>query len=109
MSCQPPVVSLLPNGVFVIFTSDFMVPRAPSSHNRVLDGHAATVEPVSPEAGGCPAGTTGAVQMSVFLPFPTAIRAGSGQNVTMAACYVGPDSTPIIHDIDALIDSVQIA
>jgi hypothetical protein len=107
ISCQPPVVALLPNGVFVIFTGYFMLPHAPSSHNRVLDGHAATVQPVSPEAGGCPAGTTGAVQMSIFLPLLTAIPAGSGQTVTMAACYAGPDITPIIHDIDALIDSVQ--
>jgi len=107
IACGPPVSSLLPNGVFVGFTGYFTVPHGPSSHNRTLDGHQATVQTVSPREGNCPTGTTDAEQMSIFLPSPDSVPAGSGTTVVMTACYAGPDSTSIAHDIDTLIDSVN--
>jgi hypothetical protein len=101
------VRSLLPNGVFVAVIVHYLTPGAPTSHNRVLDGHLATVEPVSAAAGGCPGGATGAMQLSIFVPQPDSEPGGSGTTVTMEACYAGPDTASILRDIDALADSVH--
>lgn len=107
IACGPPVTSVGPDGVYLAFTGDVLVWGPPAAHNRVLDGHEATVRPVTPDAGGCPAGTADALQMEVFLPLPDSTPSGSGQTVTMTACYAGPDSGRIRQELDALIDSVQ--
>ena len=106
-TCGSPVESLTPNGVFIRFTGVFTGQRSPETHNRVLGGHLATVQPVSPLTDQCPAGATSDIQMNVFLPEPDATPAGSGQTVAMSACYAGPNTTSITSDVNALIESVS--
>jgi hypothetical protein len=106
MGCYPPVSSLRPNGIVVSFGAEFVVAHAPTIHNRVLDGHLATVQSLTLAAAFCVPGATGAVQMRVFIPLPNAIPDGSGQTVTMTACYAGSHGDPIKHDVEAMIDSV---
>jgi len=47
--------------------------------------------------------------MSVFLPRPEAIPAGSGTTIVMTACYAGPDSARISGEINAMIGSVAFS
>ncbi len=106
-TCGPPVKVLRPDGVFITFTGYFQVLHPPTSHNRVLDGHLATVQATTIDASNCPSGATGVTQMTVFIPNPAgATPVDSGQTVTMSACYAGPDSTAITQKINTLIDSV---
>jgi hypothetical protein len=44
--------------------------------------------------------------MDIWFPMPNATPPGSGQSVSMLACYAGQDAAPITQDINALIDSV---
>jgi hypothetical protein len=107
VSCHSPVLNpLRANGVFVEFTGHFLGARTPTSHNRVLDGHLATVRAVDPRAVYCLPGATHATQLDIWLPMPNATPPGRGQSVSMLACYAGPDAAPITQDINALIDSV---
>jgi hypothetical protein len=106
VTCNPPVTALRPNGVYIAFTAFFDVLHPPTSYNRVLDGHHATVQSPTAQAADCLPGATHAIRLSVYLPEPNSIPRGSGQNLVMSACYAGPDAAPIRHDINALIDSV---
>lgn len=111
VSCHSPVTAVGRGGVAIFFSGAWLVFHAPTTHNRVLDGHDATVVPlgVAETRAECPTGTMGSTQMSVFLPNGGAIPAGSGQTVTMTACYAGPDSARTVRDIDAMIDSVRFS
>jgi hypothetical protein len=109
VQCGPPVIAMQPNGLYIAFTGNFLQPHAPTSYNRVVKDHLATVQSVDPSTVNCPTGTVGAMQMSIFLPMPGSIPEGSGQSLVMSACYTGPNTSSITHDISALFDSVTFA
>jgi hypothetical protein len=109
VTCQSPVTALHPHGVIIDFSTDLGMRPVLTTHNRILDGHLATVQQMTPAAVYCPTGATNALQMSVFVPHPQAIPAGSGETVTMSACYAGPSAASITQQINALIDSVTFA
>ena len=95
--------------MFVRFVGEYLVPSAPTTSNRLLDGHLATVSTASPDARLCPSGATDAVAVRVFVPGQHVEPPGSGHNVDVVACYAGPDAAGFPQDMDVVIDSMRVA